>query len=185
MNNSRPREAELDRLERDVNALRVDFERFFNGDLDVPPEQAREAVRSQIASLAAATKSPVEAFRLGALEARFHSLSELFNRRLRNAELQHNAPRRATRPGTTAADVSSGIVLGQQFDASRVAPLHRGLYRDHPDGAMDLDTFTHYLTRQHQLIRERTGCDRVSFRIVEENGKKKLKAKPVRETSPA
>jgi hypothetical protein len=185
MTNGRPREVELDRLEQDLNSLRVDFERFFNGDLEVPPEQSREAIRTQLTMLQAANKSPVEAFRLSAIEARFHSLSELWNRRVRNLELQHTAPRRTTRPGTTVPDVFSGIVLGQQFDAARVAPLHRGLYRDHPEGAMDLDTFTTYLTRQHELIRERTGCDRVSFRIVEEDGKKKLKAKPVREVSPA
>ena len=48
---------------------------------------------------------------------------------------------------------------------------------------MDLDAFATYLARQQQLIRDRTGCDQVSFRIVEENGKKKLKAKPVREVT--
>jgi hypothetical protein len=183
MNNVRQRGAELDRLEQDLNTLRIDFERFFNGDLDVPPEQFRDSIRGQIASLAQATKTPVDAFRLTALEARFHSWSELFNRRLRNVELQHKTVRKTRR--STVADPGEGIVFGQHIDAAGVAPLHRRLYRDQSPGGMDLDTFTAYLARQHQLIRDRTGCDQVSFRIVEEDGKKKLKAKPVREVTNA
>ena len=183
MNNVRQRGAELDRLEQDLNTLRVDFERFFNGDLDVPPEQFRESIRGQIASLAQSTKSPVDAFRFGALEARFHSWSELFNRRLRNVELQHKTVRKTRR--LNVADPSEGIVLGKHIYAAGVAPLHRHLYRDQPAGAMDLDSFATYLARQHQLIRDRTGCEKVSFRIVEEDGKKKLKAKPVREVTNA
>ena len=177
----RQRAADLDRLEQDIHTLRLEFERFFNGDLDVPPEPLRESVRHRIASLHGSTKSPVESFRLGALEARFHSYSELFNRRLRGRELQPGpaVPRRAARP--TAADTNQGIVLGQHFDTNGVAPLYRHLYRDQTGSSMDLRTFTDYMIRQHQLIRERTGCSKVSFRIVEENGKKKLKARPLRE----
>ena len=178
--NDRSRAAVLDRLEQDIHTLRIEFERFFNGDLDVPPEQLRESVRHRIASLHGATKSPIESFRLGALEARYHSYSELFNRRLRGRELQHG-PTRARSTTRPAADTSQGIVLGQHIDANGVAPLYRHLYRDQTGSPMDLRTFTDYMIRQHQLIRERTGCSRVSFRIVEENGKKKLKARALRE----
>jgi hypothetical protein len=181
MPNVRQRTAELDRLEQDLNTLRIDFERFFSGDLDIPPEQSRESIRGQIASLAAANKTAVDTFRLAALEARFHSWSELFNRRLRNRELQHGTTRRPLRPA--AADPTQGIVLGERIDVDRVAPLYRRLYQDQTKGAMDIDAFATYLERQQQMIRERTGCHQVSFRIVEENGKKKLKAKPVREVS--
>jgi hypothetical protein len=185
MNNVRQRGAELDRLEQDLNTLRIDFERFFHGDLDIPPEQSRESIRGQIASLAASTKSPVDTFRLGTLEARFHSWSELINRRLRHRELQHGSTRRPARPAAAAADPAQGIVLGDRIDADRVAPLYRHLYQEHAKGAMDLDAFATYLARQQQLIRQRTGCEQVSFRIVEEDGKKKLKAKPVREATKA
>jgi hypothetical protein len=183
MTQGRQRGPELDRLEQDIHTLRIDFDRFLSGDLDLPPDKFRDAIRSQITALQGAAKAPVDAFRLGALEARFHSYSELFNRRLRARELQHGIPRRTlTRP---ASDPNQGIVLGQNLDADGVAPLYRHLYPNQTAGAMDLGTFTDYLARQHQLIRERTGCSQVSFRIVEENGKKKLKAKPVREATTA
>ena len=54
--NARQRGLELDRLEQDLNTLRVEFERFFNGDLEVPPEQSRESIRGQIASLQSAVE---------------------------------------------------------------------------------------------------------------------------------
>jgi hypothetical protein len=181
MTNGRQRGAELDRLEQEIHQLRIEFERFFSGDLEVPPEPFRESIRGQIGSLQSSTKTAVEAFRLGALEARFHSYSELFNRRLRNREVHGGAPgRQTTRP---AADTADGIVLGPHFDAGGVAPLFRHLYRDQRPESMDLRSFAEYLARQHQLIRERTGCAKVSFRVVDEDGKKKLKARPVREAT--
>lgn len=179
MSKGRQRALELDRLEQDIHTLRIDFERFLNGDLDLPPDQFRDSIRGQIASLQSATKTPVDAFRLGSLEARFHSYSELFNRRMRGREIQHTAPRRTARP--VVVDPGQGIVFSQHIDPTAVTPLYRHLYRDQAAGAMDLGTFTDYLVRQHRMIRERTGCDKVSFRIVEEDGKKKLKAKPVHE----
>jgi hypothetical protein len=183
MTNGRPQRAvELDRLEQDIQTLRIDYDRFLSGDIDLPPDKFRETIRVQIMSLQSAAKTAVDSFRLSSLEARFHSYSELFNRRLRSRELQHAAQRR---PARAAVDPAKGIVLGQHFDTDGVAPLFRHLYRDQTTGTMDLGTFKDYLARQHQLIREKTGCAKVSFRIVEENGKKKLKAKPVRETTRA
>jgi len=181
MTKGRQRGAELDRLEQDIHSLRIDFERFFSGDLDVPPEQFRDSIRGQIASLHSATKSPVDVFRLAALEARFHSYSELFNRRLRGREI--GAGTRPARTARPASDTTDGIVLGPHFDTTGAAPLYRHLYRDQAGSSMDLRAFTEYLARQHQLIRDRTGCAKVSFRIVEEGGKKKLKARPVREAT--
>ena len=67
--NVRQRGVELDRLEQDLNTLRIDFERFFNGDLEVPPEPFRESIRGQFASLQQANKTPVDTFRLGGLDA--------------------------------------------------------------------------------------------------------------------
>ena len=182
MSKALKRTADLDRLEQDIHTLRIDFERFFNGDLEVPPEQFRESIRGQIATLQASTKTAIDSFRLGALEARFHSYSELFNRRMRGREV-HHGPRAARATARPAVDPSSGIVLDAQFDSNGAAPLFRHLYRGDQAAAMDLQAFTDYLSKQHELIRARTGCAKVSFRIVEENGRKKLKAKPVREAS--
>ena len=41
----------LDQLGRDIQQLRVDFERFFNGALPLPPEELRARVQGQIRHL--------------------------------------------------------------------------------------------------------------------------------------
>ena len=46
----------------------------------------------------------------------------------------------------------------------------------------DLDSFEKYLARQIAALREKTGCDQVQFRLAEEEGKLKLKARPVPRT---
>ena len=42
-----------------------------------------------------------------------------------------------------------------------------------------IDSFQTYLRRQTEAIRQKTGCDEVQFRVAEEDGKLKLKARPV------
>ena len=46
-------QASIDRLDRDIQQLKIDFERFFTGNLPTPPEEFRTAVRQQIQSLRA------------------------------------------------------------------------------------------------------------------------------------
>ena len=45
---------------------------------------------------------------------------------------------------------------------------------------MDLGRFRAYLDRQAEVIRKKTGCAEIQFRIAVEEGKMKLKAKPLR-----
>ena len=56
--------------------------------------------------------------------------------------------------------------------------LYQGLYTA-ANTKVDLESFRKYLDRQATRIRERTGCVEVQFRLTEENGAAKLKAKPV------
>lgn len=178
MQPARQRVAELDRLERDIHGLRVEYERFLNGDLDIPPDELSERVRRQILHLQGSLKTAVETFRLSSLEARFHSYSELYNRRVRERESSSSR-----RPARETAAPSGDVVIGEVFDPRGVVPLYQRLYRQRGARSVDLSSFTDYLERQHHLIRERTGCSRVRFLVVEEDGKNKLKARPLREGS--
>ena len=61
-----------------------------------------------------------------------------------------------------------------------VEALYNGLASRPGDGPkFDLDSFEKYLARQVAALREKTGCDQVQFRLAEEDGKLKLKARPV------
>ena len=62
-----------------------------------------------------------------------------------------------------------------------IQALHRELYKDDTPSAQDnFRRFHTYLLGQMSAIRERSGCDEVSFRVAQEDGALKLKAKPVR-----
>jgi hypothetical protein len=179
----RPSFAEaLDQLGRDVQQLRVDFERFFNGSLPFPPEDLRGRVQAQLRNLRNANlATAVDSFRLGDLEARYNSYNELFNRRLRDAEEgRQPGVRHAPPPAPRRHDPAQGIVFGERIDPEAAAALYQGLAAAPGDvPRFDLDSFQTYLARQVAAIRERTGCSQVQFRLASEDGKVKLKARPV------
>jgi hypothetical protein len=173
----------LDRLGRDVQQLRVDFERFFNGALTIPPEELRGRVQAQIRNLRAASNqaTAVDSFRLSDFEARFNSYNELFNRRLRDLEEGRlPAARTAPPPAPRRFDPARGVVFGDRVDPEAAEALYQGLVSAPGDSPrFDLDSFQTYLARQTAAIREKTGCAQVQFRLATEDGKVKLKARPV------
>ena len=173
----------LDQLGRDVQQLRVDFERFFNGALPFPPEELRGRVQAQIRQLRGMSNlaTAVDSFRLSDMEARFNSYNELFNRRLRDTEEgRHAAARPAAPPSPRRYDPAQGIVFGDRIDPQAAEALYQGLAASPGDAPrFDLDSFQTYLARQVTAIREKTGCTQVQFRLAAEDGKIKLKARPV------
>lgn len=172
----------FDRLGRDINQLRVDFERFFNGALPFPPEELRGRVQAQIRQFRGMNLlAAVDNFRLADLEARFNSYNELFNRRLRDIEEgRHQAPRPVAAPAPRRFDPETGIVFGDRIDPEAVQALYQGLATAPGEGPrFDLDSFQTYLAKQMAAIRDKTGCSQVQFRLAAEDGKVKLKARPV------
>jgi hypothetical protein len=173
----------LDQLGRDIQQLRVDFERFFNGALPSPPEELRGRVQAQIRQLRGMSNlaTAVDSFRLGDMEARFNSYNELFNRRVRDTEEgRHPAARPAPLPALRRYDPAQGITFGDRVDPEAAEALYQGLVSAPGDTPrFDLDSFQTYLARQVTAIREKTGCTEVQFRLATEDGKIKLKARPV------
>ena len=172
----------LDQLGRDIQQLRVDYERFFSGALPVPPEELRARVQGQIRHLRGQSLlSAVDSFRLGDLEARFSSYNELFNRRQRDLEEgRHPAARQAPPPAPRRYDPEKGVVFSERVDPEGVEALYQGLAAAPGEAPrFDLDSFQTYLTRQVAAIRDKTGCSQVQFRLATEDGKVKLKARPV------
>ncbi|HEY3567361.1 MAG TPA: hypothetical protein VGP73_05445, partial [Thermoanaerobaculia bacterium] len=152
----------LDQLGRDIQQLRVDFERFFNGALPFPPDELRGRVQAQIRQLRGMTSlaTAVDSFRLGDMEARFNSYNELFNRRVRdNEEGRHPVARPALATASRRYDPEQGIVFGDRIDPQAAEALYQGLAASPGDSPrFDLDSFQTYLARQVNAIREKTGC---------------------------
>ncbi len=171
-------ERDVDRLAASVRKFRIDSQRFFAGDLKVPPDELRERITADFRRLRSASlKGAAANFRLGTLEAQFQSHLDLFGRRLRERELGETR-RDAGVEEARLPDPKKGVVLGPKESSAAVEALYRGLYR--PDSAMDLERFRSYIHRQAEVIRSKTGCREIQFRIAVQDGKMKLKAKPVR-----
>jgi hypothetical protein len=170
----------LDQLGLDIRRLQIDFERFFNGGLPFPPEELRTRLQAQIRNLRTLTLSSVDSFRLGDLEARFNSYNELFNRRIRDREEgRHPAVRPAAAVEKPRYDPATGIIFGADVDPAAVEALYQGLAGRGEGPKFDLDSFQTYLARQAAALRQKTGCSEVQFRLADEDGKLKLKARPV------
>jgi hypothetical protein len=175
----------LDQLAKEIRQLQIDCERFFNGGLPIPPEDLRNRIQAQIRNLRTLKiTTTLDNYRLGDLEARFNSYNELFNRRLRDREEgRQSGVHHTAHPERRRYDAREGVTLGARFDPEAVEALYQGLVSRPGDGPkFDLDSFEKYLARQVAALREKTGCDQVQFRLAEEDGKLKLKARPVLRT---
>lgn len=179
----------MDRLERDLVQMRIHYERFFNGapGVELPDvERERTRIGHELKKLRNAKLSGVEeSFRLASLEARFASYGELFGRRVRKLEegVAPAAPRAREREGEP--DPREGLVVDERVEDRTVEALYQGLHRSAGAGPrFDLDSFRTYLERQLSTIRSKTGCERVVFRLAEEDGKVKLKARPLGKETP-
>lgn len=171
----------LDQLQRDIRQLQIDFERFFNGGLPLPPEELRNRIQAQLRNLRNTNvTAAVESFRLSDLEARYNSYNEMFNRRLRDVEEGRGPHRVVAFVEKQRFDPRGGIVFGSEINSEAAEALYHGLASGPGDGPrFDLDSFQTYLRRQTEAIRQKTGCTEVQFRVAEEDGKLKLKARPV------
>ncbi len=171
----------IDQLDRQIQELRIEYERFLSGNLETPPEALRRRIAKELRALRNSNLKGVEDnFRLAGSEARFNSLCELYSRRVRTQE-EGAISAAAQRTATRAVDPNRGLVVDGNVADEAVTALYRGLQRG--AGAQprfDLESFRTYLNRQLTSIREKTGCDRVIFRIAREDGRMKLKVKPVR-----
>ncbi len=172
---------EIDHLDKKLRLLRVEYEKFFNGALDIPPAQQHSELAKELRRLRTGQRmSSVDRFRLVQLEARYNSYSELFHRRLRKWEEVGRGG--ATHVGSTPVlDPREGVVIRDRLSASVVEALYEELTRTAQSPRFDLESFRSYLSHQTGQIRRKTGCEAVRFRVVEENGQAKLKVKPIRE----
>jgi hypothetical protein len=173
-------EGDIQRLAAAIQRFQIDTQRFFAGDLPQPPDELRERIQADLRRLRGANLRGAAAnFRLGSLEARFNSHVELFGRRLRSREEARRLPPAAEQK---APDAVQGVVIGSRADREAARALYQGLHSASGGGKpkMDLDRFRDYLDRQSETIRKKTGCAEIQFRIAVEDGKMKLKAKPIR-----
>lgn len=123
-------ERELNELERSITTLRVDYERFFGGELNRPPVVARRTIEEQFRRYGnAEVDKAVERFRLQALQSRFNAFAELWEKRMQAREEGRTGPIRRMAPiapagaAATAAPAPKQATKKGPASAAEVAAL--------------------------------------------------------------
>lgn len=119
-------ERELVFLERNITALRVEYERFFGGELKRPPVQSRRTIEDVLRRTGnAEVEKAAERFRLQSLQSRYNSFVEIWDKRMRAKEegttgpvrrlasstpaVKPEAPPAATKPAAKKADSAADV----------------------------------------------------------------------------
>ena len=201
----------IKRLDQEIRILRIESERFFNGDLRQPPERARDDLQTSIRTLHN-SKSPnfAERFRISALEAKFNSFNELYLRRMRKHEYgdmilkspgsSNSKPRPPRQEGKALGSNGSNRSADSASSASRVQiskvlntqepslDTLRALYGEIQNATPslplpDFQKFSQTLSSQLGKLHTTTGCREVQIECTPNGGKLKLVVKPVATSS--
>jgi hypothetical protein len=174
-------EEAVDNLDLKIRRLKIEYDRFFNGGLDRPPEQFRQTINADIQALRTVhIKDFSLRFRLTNLEARFNTYSVLFHRRIQEMEEGSMLERRSASGPRQVFDPRGGIVIDETPPRGAVKALFDEVYADDKDRSdANFTRFHTYLLQQVTNIRQKTGCMGVKFRVESTDGKTKLKARPV------
>jgi len=80
-------ERELNELDRGITNLKIEYERYFGGELKRPPVQARRALEESLRRLGNAdVEKAAERFRLQTIQSRYSSFVELWEKRMQARE---------------------------------------------------------------------------------------------------
>jgi len=170
----------LTRLGENIRLLKIEYDKFLNGAVPTPPEDFRDELFMELRTLRAQpSTSFADSYLLGTLEARLNSMSELYTRRLREAEMGL-APGRPTHLQPPQYDPYRGVVFRGHVSSDAAHALYQELYAsDERRARTDFSTFLHFLEQKASTIRSLTGCSEVQFRIDSRDGRLALKAKAI------
>lgn len=171
--------AAIEQLERDLRQLHVDFNRYFAGGLDLPPELFRDEIARRLRRLRSeGVRGAADRFRLNALTDRFNALNELFNRRLRE---EQETPSRTRTEEEPLPDPRVGVVVDGCPEGSALRVLYEALYSGRVEPRSGFPGFRDHLLEQVQTLRARTGCRQIRLRVEAGDEKPRLKAQPLQE----
>ncbi len=187
-------EHELNEVERHLSQLRIDFERFFSGELKLMPVQARRRLDNVFRRLwGVEIDRAANRFRLQTLQDRYTSMSDLWDKKQRaREEGRRLAPREA--PGPAAAPLNAAAIPAPPSegpaDAGTLAPVKarpradfRPLFERYRAARQELgedpskmsyERFEELVRQKAEEIRRRTGSTKLIFEVRMEGGKVRL-----------
>lgn len=183
-------ERELQGLAAELRKLEAEYTMYFAGRLPRPPVENRGRFDQAIKRLERVPfGTPVHRFQFSALQARYSTFADLWDRGVRARE--EGRPTPFTRPGQSAVSIDAaepGTVVHTTALSDPVAEIDK--LRDLYDALMDarrsaghdavpFHRFADLVKRQVSDLQQRHHTAEVSFRVVVEEGKVSFKARPV------
>jgi hypothetical protein len=178
---------QLSRLEEDIRRLKVEFDVFFNGAAKRPPYDTKGRVETLIKRLGDdRTLSYAQRYRYTSLASRYNSFRDLWRRTLQGREegrdAQATARASAKQQGLEEFGQKSFVCNDAHKDVELVKDVYRSLIEakkvcGEPVEDFSFPRFHRLVASQADVLKERLGCERVSFSIDVEGGHVSFKAR--------
>jgi hypothetical protein len=181
-------EKDLALLDRGLTSLRIDYERFFTGDLKRPPIALRRNVEETLKRCGnTQLDRATERFRLQSLQGRYTALTELWDKRLQAREEGRERPYRIHAPAPRApeplpADDGTGSTSVRRRRADlkplfeRYCAARQALGED--VSKIRYERFEELVKKKAAEIRKVTGAARLVFEIQSVDGRVRLIGRP-------
>ena len=203
-------EEDLAKIEEGIFKLQKEWDRFFSGQERKAPFEARQRLDRLVRRyIGVELRNNIERFRFQSLTAKYNTLSDLWNRKLRaieegrplsSVQLKHvrEAEAEATATASAPAAAPSAGSRSMQSSAPARAEVRLSTLREDEQGVKDLyeqfraarasvgesevkfESFRKLIAQQRSRLLEEKDAVAVDFRVALQDGKVALKAKPVR-----
>lgn len=201
-------EEDLQKIDEGIFKLQKEWDRFFSGQERKAPFEAKQRLDRLVRRyVGVEIRNNIERFRFQSLTAKYNTLSDLWNRRLRAIEegrplssVQLKHVREAAAETPAAAAEPSAAPSARPADSSNPvrAEVRLSTLRDDEQGVRALyeqfraarasvgesevkfESFRKLITQQRTRLLEEKDAVAVDFRVALQDGKVALKAKPVR-----
>jgi hypothetical protein len=178
---------QLSRLEEDIRRLKIEFDVFFNGASKRPPYDTKGRVETLIKRLGDdRTLSYAQRYRYTSLASRYNSFRDLWRRTMQGREEgrdpQATARASAKQQGLDQFRKKSFVCDDAHKDVELVKDVYRSLIEakkvcGEPIEDFSFPRFHRLVASQADVLKERLGCERVSFSIDVEGGHVSFKAR--------
>jgi hypothetical protein len=180
-------EEQLTRLEEDIRRLKIEFDQFFNGATKRPPYDTKGRVETQIKRLGDdRTMNYANRYRYNSLASRYNAFRDLWRRTMQGREEGRDVGATARASAKEEAVAAFKKTRFMCDDAHKDVELVKNLYSTlieakkacgEPTEDFSFPRFHRLIASQADGLKERLGCERVSFSIDVEGGHVSFKAK--------
>jgi hypothetical protein len=184
-------EDQLSRLEEDIRRLKIEFDIFFNGGAKRPPYDTKGRVETLIKRLGDdRTLTYAQRYRYNSFATRYNAFRELWRRTMQGREEGRDPASAARASAKQAAAKSFERTAFVCADATRDVETVKNIYHALVEAKklcgeaiedFSFPRFHRLIASKADALKERLGCERVSFSVDVEGGHVSFKAKADRD----